>query len=210
VPGQAPARAVTKLATNATKPGTKRPSARRRNQPAKVGLTTRWTTEAITLGRSAGVHWGTQMSAVVVRLVSSPPPPPGDAESDHTYDANNGARRAATVLVVEDEILVRMTLADYLRDSGLRVLEAANAEEAQAILRAGEAVEVVFSDVNMPGMDGVALARWISAAFPDVQTILTSGDTANRANAKAAAAVFLEKPYAFENLERLIKRLIAF
>ena len=62
------------------------------------------------------------------------------------------------VLVVEDDVLVRVVLADSLRDAGYRVIEAANVTEALAVFESGESVDAVFTDWEMPGeMDGLAL-----------------------------------------------------
>jgi len=119
----------------------------------------------------------------------------------------NGAQRVATILVVEDDILTRMAASDHLRDAGHRVLEAADAEEARTLLRASEPIEVVFSDINMPGMDGITLAQWIIKEFPDVKVVLTSGDLRNAAAAQIATH-FLEKPYDLATLGRLIKTLL--
>jgi PleD family two-component response regulator len=66
-----------------------------------------------------------------------------------------------TVLVVEDEMMVRMPIAEYLRDCGYSVVEAANASEAIAAVDAEGPFSLVFSDIRMPGkMDGVGLAEW--------------------------------------------------
>jgi CheY-like chemotaxis protein len=113
----------------------------------------------------------------------------------------------STILVVEDEILTRMATADHLRDCGFRVLEAADAEEARTLLRASEPIELVFSDINMPGMNGLALASWIAREFPDVKIVLTSGDNANAA-AAGVTAVYLEKPYDLITLGQLIGALV--
>ena len=74
------------------------------------------------------------------------------------------------VLVVEDEVLIRMVIADYLRTCGYRVIEAASADEALVILQHTEfQVDVVFSDIEMPGsMDGFALSKWLRANRPGV------------------------------------------
>ncbi len=80
----------------------------------------------------------------------------------------------ATILVAEDEVLVRMTLADQLRDAGYAVIEAANGHEAVDVLRTAP-VGFVVSDVRMPGsIDGVALARLVRAEYPATKIILTS------------------------------------
>jgi DNA-binding NtrC family response regulator len=119
----------------------------------------------------------------------------------------NGSARQSTILIVEDEILTRMATSDHLRDGGYRVLEAADAEEARTLLRASEPIEVVVSDVNQPGMDGITLALWIAKEFSDVHVVLTSGDIRN-APAARAAAHYLEKPYDLDALSRLIKQLL--
>ena len=67
--------------------------------------------------------------------------------------------RAQTILIVEDETLVRMATAEHLRDAGYIVVEAATGEEAQAVLEAGVPVSLIFSDVNMPdAIDGLLAA----------------------------------------------------
>jgi CheY-like chemotaxis protein len=119
----------------------------------------------------------------------------------------NGHPRMSTILVVEDEILTRMATADHLRECGFRVLEAADAEEARTLLRAAEPIELVFSDINMPGMSGLALAAWIAKEFPDVKIMLTSGDNANAAAANVTA-IYVEKPYDLNALGQLIKALV--
>lgn len=117
-----------------------------------------------------------------------------------------------TILVVEDEILVRMVIADYLRDCAYRVIEAGNVAEALTVLESSEPVHVVFSDVQMPGeLDGFGLARWVRQNQPWVKVLLTSG------NAKAAATASdlceegpLEaKPYQPQSVLDRIKRLLA-
>ncbi|MFC5085869.1 response regulator [Microvirga arabica] len=84
---------------------------------------------------------------------------------------------APTILVVEDEVLVRLVIADYLRECGYKVYEAVNAGEALEVLQSSRVpIDVVFSDVQMPGeIDGFGLARWVRANKPGVQVILTSG-----------------------------------
>jgi CheY-like chemotaxis protein len=81
-----------------------------------------------------------------------------------------------TVLFVESSILVRMTVADYLRKRGYTVIEALNVGEALQILRAGTKIDAVFSEVELDGdMDGFALARTARREFPAFDIILSSG-----------------------------------
>lgn len=92
-----------------------------------------------------------------------------------------GASEMATapvVLLVEDEVLLRVTTADELRDRGYVVIEAANADEAIRTLQSKVPVHVVLSDIRMPGeKDGVALAHWNHERHPNLAVILVSGDT---------------------------------
>ena len=121
-----------------------------------------------------------------------------------------GATRRPAVLVVEDEILVRLTVADYLRGAGYAVAEAANATEALTVFASGEPVDVIFTDVEMPGtMDGLMLARWVYENHPGIQVLVTSG--------KGDAAVssgfipddaFFSKPYALEEVVGRIRSLL--
>jgi CheY-like chemotaxis protein len=81
------------------------------------------------------------------------------------------------VLVVEDEVLLRMMLADVLRRAGFRVVEACNAHEALDLLGHGAAnVKAVISDIRMPGsIDGVGLARTIRSNYPTIKVLLAAG-----------------------------------
>jgi CheY-like chemotaxis protein len=81
-----------------------------------------------------------------------------------------------TILVVEDEVLLRLMVCDVLRDAGFRVIEAASADEAMACVQSDPRVDLVFTDVKMPGsMDGLALARRLKREFPHIQVVLASG-----------------------------------
>jgi len=122
------------------------------------------------------------------------------------------SRRVRTVLVVEDEVLIRMAVADYLRDCGYRVMEASNADEAITLLKTEMAVEVVFSDVNLPGgFNGFALAQWIRKERPGIRVILTSGivKSAREAHELCEEGPLVEKPYDHREVERRIRSLFA-
>ena len=80
------------------------------------------------------------------------------------------------VMVVEPEVLIRMAVAEYLRGCGYKVIEGVSAADVWVILDAGLALDVVFSEVNLPGeTDGFALARRLRQTRPQVNVILTSG-----------------------------------
>jgi CheY-like chemotaxis protein len=117
-----------------------------------------------------------------------------------------------TILIVEDEVLIRMELADYLRGCGYRVLEAANAAEALTVMQTDHRVDLVFSDVQMPGpTDGFGLARWVRANRPGVTVILTSGvaRSAARAGELCEDGPLEAKPYEHARLLERIKRTLA-
>ena len=66
-----------------------------------------------------------------------------------------GPATRPVVLVVEDEILIRFLISEHLRDVGFTVIEASNADDAAAVIQSESPVDLVFSDINMPGgMDG--------------------------------------------------------
>jgi DNA-binding NtrC family response regulator len=105
-------------------------------------------------------------------------------------------RLSNCVLVVEDEILVRIGLADALREGGFTVIEASNAREALAVLDARTEVALVFSDIRMPGdVDGVGLARIIGDRFGHVKVVLTSAVAP-----KDYRGPFIPKPYDLDQL----------
>ena len=87
-----------------------------------------------------------------------------------------------TILVVEDEVLVRMVICEYLRDCGYRVIEAAGADEAMLVLQQDDlAIDAVLSDVEMPGsMDGFGLARWIRLHRTGLDVILVGNPQRRR------------------------------
>lgn len=87
-----------------------------------------------------------------------------------------GSKLAESVMVVEPDVLVRMTVADYLRECGYRVVEAITGEEALSILGAGVKVDTILSAVKLQGaVDGFALAQRIREHFAGVEVILTTG-----------------------------------
>ena len=125
----------------------------------------------------------------------------------------NGAPRfapGATILVIEDEVLIRLSTTEFLRDLGYRVIEAANAAEAQSIMVAGGDVDILFSDINMPGpLTGIELAAWVANKYPGVKIILTSGGAAPGSSAHLLRqAHFVSKPYSHESLAAKIDDLL--
>ena len=124
--------------------------------------------------------------------------------------APEGKSASLTVLVAEDEVLLRLMISDHLRESGFNVLEAANGDEARKIISAIERVDVVVSDVHMSTpAEGLELARWLGQHYPEMPVILTSGSATVAAGSvwKVHANItdFVPKPYVVESMERLVR-----
>ena len=116
------------------------------------------------------------------------------------------------ILVVEDEILIRTAIAEYLRECGYHVIEAVDADEAIVVLESETfRVDIVFSDVEMPGsMNGFGLAKWLRQHRPRLPVIL-AGNVDRAADAAAdlcESGPMLSKPYEPQALADHIKRLL--
>lgn len=121
--------------------------------------------------------------------------------------ATGSGKAAVTVLVVEDDVLLRAAAVAHLQDCGFSVVEAPSGDHARILMRQTPDIGIVFSDVQMPGsMDGVALAQWIASECPWVKVLLTSG---RRVPQQSVAWRFLAKPYTFAELERQVISLLA-
>ena len=109
-----------------------------------------------------------------------------------TGETGNGA----VILVVEDEELARLIIADYLKEAGFTVLESANAENALALLESRSGIRAVVLDVVMPGaMDGIALAHRIYQRWPRIGLLVVSGRVPPKAAQLPPGTGFLPKPY---------------
>jgi CheY-like chemotaxis protein len=107
------------------------------------------------------------------------------------------------VLVVEDEVVLRMAVCAHLREAGFVVIEAVDAQEAVELLSANRSIALVFSDINMPGpADGRDLAAWIASRYPATRVLLTSGI------AREDGPPFIGKPYSFVQLQRRIETML--
>jgi CheY-like chemotaxis protein len=113
-----------------------------------------------------------------------------------------------TVLVVEDEILIRVVASDELREHGYTVIEAATADEALSVLSGPTRVDLVITDIKMPGtVDGIALARHIRAAFPFIKIVVVSGQVAGP-DVRAMVDGYLSKPVAPSRLASFVHALV--
>jgi CheY-like chemotaxis protein len=117
-----------------------------------------------------------------------------------------------TILVVEDDVLVRMPIAEYLRDCGYKVIEAASADEAMKVLLHQEiVVDVVFSAIDLPGeIDGFGLAKWTREHRPDLEVLLAGTVRSAVGEAKELCQEGpIPKPYDPQLVQSRIRSLLA-
>jgi CheY-like chemotaxis protein len=114
------------------------------------------------------------------------------------------------VLVVEDEALIRMDVVDQLEGEGYLVFEAANANQAIAVLAAQPNLQILFTDIDMPGgMDGLKLAAAVRDRWPPVKIIVTSGHRKVEVTDLPDGSVFFSKPYRHDAMVESIRGLLA-
>jgi two-component system, response regulator PdtaR len=108
----------------------------------------------------------------------------------------SAANTSQTVLVVEDEVLIRMATVATLESAGYAVLEACDSAEALRILASNENVRVVVTDVSMPGdMDGLGLVKCLQRERPILRALVVSAKTCADEAIEAGAHGFLPKPF---------------
>jgi CheY-like chemotaxis protein len=113
------------------------------------------------------------------------------------------------VLVVEDEPLIRIDLADYLASSGFDVLEAAHADEALNLLERRDDIRVLVTDVDMPGsMDGLMLAHMVADRWPPVRIVVVSGHLRVGVIDIPEGSLFFSKPYHQPDLVASMRELL--
>jgi CheY-like chemotaxis protein len=121
----------------------------------------------------------------------------------------NGMCQAAdpqTILVVEDEPLIRMSAVATLQDAGYWVLEAQNSAEALDVLSRHSEISIMVTDVRMPGhMDGLALVTWVQLNNPAIRSIIVSGNATHAQAGKAGAVGFVSKPYLPDTIIRAVQ-----
>lgn len=104
------------------------------------------------------------------------------------------------VLVVEDEVLIRLTVIDALEDAGFDVIEAGSADDAMSIITE-HAIHFLFTDIHMPGkLSGIDLAHEVAKRFPDAGIIVASGRLTSADIELPPAAEFYSKPYNFSTI----------
>jgi CheY-like chemotaxis protein len=128
-------------------------------------------------------------------------------------DRSSKPANGKTVLVLDDDVLVRMPVVQFLRDCGYRVVEAANTDEAVAILQKTDAlVDVVLSEIEIPGsMNGFKFAVWARSVRPELKILLAGTPERTVRNAAELCEVgpTLKRPYGHKLVLDRIKRLLA-
>ena len=124
--------------------------------------------------------------------------------------AQAGAEPKPAIMVIEPEVLIRMTIAEFLRECGFKVVEGVVAEDVRTVLDAGGHLDIVFSEVRLPGnTDGFALAKQLRNAHPEIDVILTSGIAgAAEKSTDLCAEGPLKKPYEPKEVAARIHRLL--
>ncbi|WP_234683483.1 hybrid sensor histidine kinase/response regulator [Bradyrhizobium monzae] len=125
------------------------------------------------------------------RVAAPKSPPPADED----------AVKGATVLLVEDDELIRLTTTEMLSDLGCHVREAGTAHEALKVLDE-VAVTILLTDVGLPGVSGLQLAKDARAQRPDLCLVLATGDSGVRSEAALLGAVLVVKPYTPDSLRQ--------
>jgi CheY-like chemotaxis protein len=114
------------------------------------------------------------------------------------------------VLLVEDQADLRELMADAFTGLGMEVATAADADDALSLLRQGMAVDVLFSDVYMPGqMSGAELAMRVCRQFPQVRVILASGHGRQQLPELPVKVEFVQKPYSLAQVTGLLRSYAA-
>ncbi len=121
-----------------------------------------------------------------------------------------GSTELAKVLVVEDEMVLRMRAADIVEDAGFCAVEAVNADEALAVLESRSDIALLFTDIQMPGsMDGLKLAHAVHNRWPDIGIILVSGQVKPSDAERPTDSRFFSKPLGVDQMITGLQEMVA-
>jgi CheY-like chemotaxis protein len=118
--------------------------------------------------------------------------------------------KRAVILIVEDELLIRLNAVEMVEEAGFEVIEAASADEAIAILEGRLDIAVVFTDIQMLGsMDGLKLAAAVRDRWPPIMIVATSGRVKLGPDDLPEGGRFLPKPYSPAEITKILREVIA-
>lgn len=112
--------------------------------------------------------------------------------------------------MVEDNTIIRMGAIDLVLSAGYEALEARDADEAIRIMESRDDIDLVFTDVQMPGtMDGIKLSHYISSGWPPVKLIVASGNAILEESSLPGGSMFFAKPYSDHTITDAMARLLS-
>ena len=121
----------------------------------------------------------------------------------------SGPGSTPIVLIVEDEMVLRMRAVDIVEDAGFTPLQAVSADEAMRILESRDDISLLFTDIQMPGsMDGLTLAHAVHARWPHIKIILVSGQIAVTEADKPVDSRFFPKPLEIQQMVLELQKMI--
>ena len=116
---------------------------------------------------------------------------------------------ATTILVVDDDIFVRLDIAEVLRNARFRVIEASNADEALSLLDSGYAIDVLMTDIRMPGsIDGIDLATRVRSTWPHMKIIFVTSHSPTWPD-PTLFDLYVGKPYDPARFIQRVRQLLA-
>ncbi|MET3967274.1 response regulator [Bradyrhizobium sp. S3.9.1] len=123
--------------------------------------------------------------------------------------STNDLTPVPNVLVVEDEMILRMRAVDIVEDAGFRPIEAVNADEALSILESRSDISLLFTDIQMPGsIDGLKLAHAVHERWPSIKIILVSGQVKPSDAERPEDSRFFGKPLGVEQMITELKTMV--
>ena len=122
---------------------------------------------------------------------------------------SSGSAEVPNVLIVEDEMILRMRAVDIVEDAGFRPVEAVNADEAISILESRSDISLLFTDIQMPGsIDGLMLAHAVHSRWPAIKIILVSGQVKPSEAERPADSLFFGKPLGIEQMVTELRAMV--
>ena len=149
-----------------------------------------------------------------IRSVQQPPSGlagPSHSDSDALASPDGSTSAPASVLLVEDDFLLRTVSAGTLADLGYRTYEVPDADQALTVLATNSEIKVLITDVNLPGMDGKTLAAEARRIRPEIRVLFVTGYSrkiVKDIDFTDGATGYLSKPFQHQDLDRALKRLL--